>query len=528
MPDLNRGSRLLLNAGANYGRFLLTMAVLLVMTPFIVRQVGEQDFAIWTLTFSVVGFLGLLDGGLATSVVKYVGECRGSGDIAHRNRIVSTMLVLYLGLAAAGVVLMAALSPFYALLLKIPEAQAGKALLLFWLIGLRSVVFALPLSLYHGILFGEQYVYLINLVQVVATLLYAVGTWIGLSLGGDIVLLGMLNLLSMLAEYGAYVVLTYRRVPGLHLRLMRPDPSLLREVASFSGGQLLVNIAALVRLRMDPLLVTAFLPLSAVALYGIALRISEAAFLLTKQAINVLAPLVAELKGANDIERLRRVLLTASRHAFAAATALTVPVCVLSTNLLVLWVGPTFREASPVLTVLMVSLWLAIPAQVAANILVMSGYHRLTTTAQVAGMVLNVVSSVILVQWFGLTGIALGTLAATVAVDVLVVLPAACRRYQISLPEYFRESLLPSLLAGAVQGLVVWGINRVFPATHLLLLAPAFVGGLCAFAVVYLRFGLSSMERDAVAKRLGKRFAPRSSSAAPAAFSATEDVEGRA
>lgn len=506
MSSIGGGTRVAVNAVASYGRFLLTMGVLVLMTPFIVRHVGEQDFGIWTLTFSVVGFLGLLDGGLATSVVKYVGECRGTGDISRRNTILSALFQLYLFLAGLSLLALLILSCLYGRLFSIPAANHDKAQQLLWLIGLRSVVFALPLSLFHGILFGEQRVYLINAVQVIITLFYAATTWIGLSHGGGIVLLGILNLAAMLLEYGAYVVLAYRLVPGLRLQWGLPDRGLLQEVATFSGAQFLVNVAALVRLRTDPILVTFFLPLSAVALYGVALRISEAVFLLTKQAVNTLAPLVAELKGAEDRERLRHLLLLSTRHIFAAATALTVPICVLAPDILRLWVGSSFIPAAPVLIVLMIGMWLAMPQQVAATVLVMSGHHSLITRAQVAGMFLNLAASLLLVSWLGLVGVAAGTLVATVVIDVVYVLPAACRRFDVRVSTYLRYCVAPSLVIGIIQGGITGAVSHTFPAQSLPSLLVAAFTGLVTFLLIYGRFGMSALERAGILERLSMRF----------------------
>ena len=76
------------------------------------------------------------------------------------------------------------------------------------------------------------------------------------------------------------------------------DPKLLREAASFGATQLVINVAALVYLRTDPIVVNLVLKdTMQVSYYGIALKISETLYLLTKQVVNVLSPYVAELKG---------------------------------------------------------------------------------------------------------------------------------------------------------------------------------------------------------------------------------------
>jgi O-antigen/teichoic acid export membrane protein len=337
------------------------MVVQFALTPYIIHRIGEKDFGLWTLTFSVVGFLGLMDGGLSTSSVKFVAECRGSGDIQRRNRIVSSLATAYLALAGLSVVVVAVLSFIYNRVFGILPEQEARALTVLWLIAARSVILALPLGLFYGILFGEKRLPLIYLVQSVATVFYAVAVYIGLNNGGGVVTLGWLNLAAMLVEYLAYAFLAYRFVPDLHIHPHRADWKTMKEVAGFSAAQLLVNVAALVRLRTDPILVKLLLSMSSVALYGVALRIAESVFLLLKQGINVLAPTVAEHHGARDTHHIRQVLFQASRAVLGLAIILCVPLCLLANDIVTIWVGPTFAPAGPVLVILLVAMLLAIP-----------------------------------------------------------------------------------------------------------------------------------------------------------------------
>jgi len=495
--------RFAINAAANYGRFLIVMATQFLLTPVLLQKVGTRDFGLWSLTFSVMGFLGLLDGGLATSTVKFVAASRG--DSAKRNRLLGTLLGLCLALSGVALVATVILTPLYVPLFHIAADQASAARALLWLLALRAVILALPLGLFQGVLFGEQKIYLINAVQSVTTLLYAGGTALALSRGAGIVTVGWLNLISMLAEYLTYMVLAYRAIPGLTLR-PQLDRTLVREVAGFSGAQFLVNVASLVRMRMDPILVQLFLSLQAVASYSVALRIAESALLLTKQVINVFVPLVAARHTAGDLAGVRSVLLSGGKYVFAAATVLTVAICTLAQELITLWVGPGVQEAVPTLIVLMLSMGLVVPQMVAASVLVMTGHHGFSARAQTVGMLVNLGVSMALAKPFGLAGIAGGTLAATVLVDVAWVLPYACRVQEVSLAHYLRAVFAPALVCGAAQAAATLGAKAALPAAHSLLgLIPAAAVGVVAFVALFWVGFLGATEKANVLKKLARR-----------------------
>ena len=158
-----------------------------LLTPYIVEKLGTDDFGLWSLTLSFLGFFSLLDLGLGAAVVKYVAECRGARDHERRNQIVSTLFVAYIALALISVLILGALSPFYGELMNLPVQGRDKALMLLWLMAFRLVFLPLPMGMYRSGLHGEQKFYSTNMAQVVSLTLYGVGAYVVLERGGDII-----------------------------------------------------------------------------------------------------------------------------------------------------------------------------------------------------------------------------------------------------------------------------------------------------------------------------------------------------
>ena len=79
---MSRTAQFAVNAAANYGKMLVQIAAVFVLTPYIIAHIGPADFGLWSLVISWLGLLGLLDLGFGTGVVKYVAECQGSGGCA--------------------------------------------------------------------------------------------------------------------------------------------------------------------------------------------------------------------------------------------------------------------------------------------------------------------------------------------------------------------------------------------------------------------------------------------------------------
>src|SRR5207244_421661 len=69
--------RLARNTAANVVGLGVSIAVTLVMTPFLIRTLGRESYGLWVLVMSfsvLLGFLSLLDLGIQSSVVRFVAE----------------------------------------------------------------------------------------------------------------------------------------------------------------------------------------------------------------------------------------------------------------------------------------------------------------------------------------------------------------------------------------------------------------------------------------------------------------------
>ena len=101
----------------------------------------------------------------------------------------------------------------------------------------------------------------------------------------------------------------------------------------------------LIILRIDPVVIKAFLPLSAVAVYAIAAKVSEYTYLLNKQFSNALMPLVSQSKGAGDADTIRRVLIDGTRFLMAIAVPFIVLLYFYADDIIRLWMGSEFVDS---------------------------------------------------------------------------------------------------------------------------------------------------------------------------------------
>jgi O-antigen/teichoic acid export membrane protein len=487
------------------------MLVHFLLTPLVVRYLGRDAFGLWSLAFAALGFVGLVEFGFGSAVLRTTARARGDGDLDLRNRSLSTLGVFHLLLGLLALVGVVVLSQLLGSVFGVPSEFQEDAETLVWILGLRLALVATPFSFFRNVLFGEERIGAINVVGSVSIVGYAISVWLALLFGGDVITVAWLNLAFGVLEFGSYAVLGKRLVPSLKLRWRLVDLKLIPELLSFSSASFLISVSALVLLKTDPLVVKLGLPLSAVALYAVALKIVENGHLLVKQVINVLAPRVARLHHAGDEGQLRHIMVELARHTFWAATLLAGAVFVLGEALLIAWMGPEFAPAAPAMSVLMASMTLLVPQMVVANVLMMTGAHAFMAKASLTAVLLNVAVSVALVFRLELLGVALGTLASTVVIDVWLILRYACKRHGLSYPRYLLQVFGPGLLALALQVGLTWLCALLVNPGNLLTVGLVAIPGVLLSVVVYGAGFAPARWRQAVLRRVTKRPTPSAS-----------------
>ncbi|HYP19597.1 MAG TPA: hypothetical protein VEY08_05935, partial [Chloroflexia bacterium] len=73
-------SQFLKNSISGYVSSATMIAIGLLLTPLLVRQLGHQAYGVWVLVTSLAIYLTLLDLGVADAVTRYVARARAVHD----------------------------------------------------------------------------------------------------------------------------------------------------------------------------------------------------------------------------------------------------------------------------------------------------------------------------------------------------------------------------------------------------------------------------------------------------------------
>jgi len=493
------------STASNVVRLVVVMACQFVLVPITIQTLGPEQYGVYSLALSVLGFFGLLELGAGTAAVKYAAAARGNGDIETRNRAISTLLCMSLGASAIAGSIVLGLGAFFPHLFGVPVGLSREATIAFLLLGARSALLAWPSGVFRSSLSGDNRISVANMVQIVTNIGLTISTWAMLKAGMGLVGVALSSLIWFAVEGASYVVLSYRQIAGFRVSNRLFDRQLLRQTISLSVSQLLITVSGMILLRTDPIIVGSALTLVAVGQYGVALKVSENVFQLAKQYVNALSPSVAALHGAGDMNATREFFLKSSRHAAIVAGALIVAVVPWADRLLLGWVGDKMLPAAVPMALLSLAMSLSTLQMVVSGVLTYTDRHMLTARFSIASMIVNLTLSLIFVHLFGLPGVAIGTLVAVTCIDVSYAPWLACRELGLSLVRYWLEGPSRPLLVAAVCGVAAYLVKSLIPVGGLATAVGLAILTIFVYGFAYFLTVAPKADREAAAWMLRRR-----------------------
>ena len=429
------------------------------MVPLLLHHLGRDTYGLYAALTSLVGYFGLLTFGSALTVPRYVADHAARGDSEALSEFFSTYFALHLAIGAAGLLIGVGAAPLLEAKLVVPEALRG-VVVPAWRLVVAGWALGLTAGLFQSLLTGLGEVHLANLANAARTAFnLAVAAAVVWS-GGDLqrLLLGFLAA-GLLASAALYLFVRARH-PEIRVSLARARMVTLRATGRPAGYYFLMQVAALVVMGTDNIVIGAFLGVGQVTAYAVAFQLWTITLAILWTGVDALQPFFTRWDATGDRDTLREAYLRATKVAFAGAVLAAMLIAVLGQRAIGVWVGPDLAVDRRVLWVFCGMLLTATPIHTASLVLAALGKHRPAAIGGAVEAALNLALSLALVRPLGVLGVALGTLVSGILTNAWVAPLAAARALDIPVTTYVRRALLPVGLPALLGAALVAALAR--------------------------------------------------------------------
>jgi O-antigen/teichoic acid export membrane protein len=269
-------TRVAFNTMILYAKMVIMMGVQLYSTRLVLNALGSSDYGIFNLIAGVIAMLAFLNAAMTTSTQRYLSYHQGSGDFSMQKKIFSHSWILHIiiGIIVVGMIELAA--PFlFNGFLNIPMEKTATAKIIYHFMSasvfftIISVPFTASINAHENMLWIAIVSIIDSVLKLVVALLisYFIQTERLCAYG---LLMAGLTVISFVL-YGGFCLKKYKECS---IRFYRINKSLLLELGSFAGWNLVGALSGLGRTQGFAVVLNLFLGTIANTAYGIAHQVS--------------------------------------------------------------------------------------------------------------------------------------------------------------------------------------------------------------------------------------------------------------
>lgn len=405
-PNLTR--RASLNAAQALLDYTARLAVGLIVTPILVRGLGQSLFGIWQVLGQLLGYLSATDGRPTDALRLVVASRVALDDEGTMRRHVGSALVVWLlfvpvALVAGGVLIWLAPSLTKVDAALVPTVRFAAALLFLQFV--LATLSAVPESVLRGSNLGYKRMGLQSALQVLGGIFSVVAVVLGLGLVG----LGLAQLALAAITAACFWLLAKRYVSWFGIA--KPQVSHIKGMVKTSGWLAIGDLVAKLLIASDVVILGAVLSPAAATPYVLTGYASRTALGILVLATMGAMPGLGGVIGQGQHERAAALRTELLWLTWLASTVLGVAMLVWNRSFVGLWVGPEQYAGLLPNVLLVVATVQTAFIRCDSYILDAALRPRLRVTVGAVTSVVTIAVCVLLTRALGVPGLCIGVVA---------------------------------------------------------------------------------------------------------------------
>lgn len=330
----------------SYIQMVSNVLLKFIYTPFLLHALGQNEYGLYSLVMSIVGYLSILDLGFGGTVTRYTIKYKEAGDKEGLYKLYSTLSVFYIliGLVALAICIVLSICTQSLFGDTMTTTEVSKLRIMILLVGF-NLLFSFPLQIstsvvvaYEKFIFKNGLYLLRTFLQpiVMVLLLYLVN----MKSVGAIVVVTLFNL----GTYLWYYIYSIRKL-DFKFSFSKFDKQLVKPLLSFSVWMFLAMVFEQLQYNSGQFILGLFQGTDVIAVWGIAMI-----FILNYRAIstaisNVYMPSLVTLSFNDDVVNIRKTVNTMVRLQSAVLMFILVNFILFGKQFILLWAGEEYVDA---------------------------------------------------------------------------------------------------------------------------------------------------------------------------------------
>ncbi len=445
----------IINTITNYVVYLSNILVALLLSPFVVRSLGDVYYGVWAIIVAFTGYYGLMDMGLRQGTAQYVSRYLSSKEYIKLNTTVNSSLVMLSTVGTIILIVSLVVSFLFSddLIKHSPEDHSVQ--LAFFILGV-GISLRFPFMVFQAIINGKHRYDISGLIAFVAKIIHGLTVYLVLRSGYGIMGLAIATAGSQILEGFLMMVAAKILVPELRLKPSLPALTTIKEIMDYGIYNFIFGISMQTILYIGPMILGKMLGPEIVTYYVIGANlIPYYGSLIGIISIPLLQVIIAK-DVKDEHEDVKKLYLSGTRYTNLLTTYVAFVLIILGKPFLGVWMGYKYVNSnvcssSLIMSILALSQMIDLSQTIGRQILFGIRKHKFLAVVSVCSAIITSVTTVLLVLLFSAYGAAIALLMQSVIVNGYLLPSYICKKLEISICCFYKYSVIPNLIYFAVS-----------------------------------------------------------------------------
>lgn len=399
-----------LGAILSYITIIATTLVQLIYTPFLIKNLGQSEYGLYSLINSIIGYLTVLDLGFGNAIVVHTAKYRAQKKYDEEKKLHGMFFAIFciIGVLAGliGLILYVSVDDLFGSTMTNIELHKAKIMML---ILTFNLIISFIFSIYSCILNAyEKFVYqkIISLLNTILKPLIMIPLlFLGYKSITMVVVITISNILVLLSNY-----LYCKNKLNIKIKYRGFDRTLFKTILGYSIWIFLGVIVDKINWSVDQFVLGAVAGTTAVSIYSVASQINTLFVNLSGAVSGVLLPKISKMvaKKANN-EELSKEFIKVGRIQYYLIFLMASGLTLFGKEFFISWVGKEFTEAYYISLILILPLCIPLIQNLGISIMQAKNMHKFRSILYAIIAITNVMISIPLARTYSGVGSAIGT-----------------------------------------------------------------------------------------------------------------------
>lgn len=468
----------------------------LIYTPVMLRLLGQSEYGLYQLVYSVVAYLGLLSFGFSSSYIRYYSRFKAKNqdaEIAGLNGMFMLIFLVISGICLiCGGIMILNIKGIFAAGLTVTEYKTARRLMVLMVFNLAvtfpNSVFECFTMAQERFLFQRMLIFLQNLLNPFLTL--------------PLLLLGYgsigMVLITTILTIGRFAANIWFCLFKLHIKFNfhRFQISFLKEIWIFTFFIFLNQMIDQANWNVDKFLLGRLSGTGAVAIYGLGGQINTMYVQLSSSVSSVFIPKVNRIVAeSDDSKELTKLFTKIGRIQFVILGLVLSGFIFLGKPFMTFWGGKEYIQSYYVALFLIIPVTVPLIQNLGLEIQRAKNMHKTRSIVYSVIAAANILISIPMIQWIGPIGAAIGTAVALCAGNIIFMNWYYHKRIKIDIIYFWKSilSFLPAFLMPCATGILILLFVKI---EHIVQLGAAVVLYAGIYSISMWKWGLNREEKQ--------------------------------